>query len=149
MSFKHYPTDEFIKQAKEIKKVYPSFGNDLKQMRGDIDKLSSFKNQPHIDDLGSGVFKYRLEITGKAASKSYGARIIFFFLNEENELWYLTCYDKSDSSDLSPTEKKEIKKIVADIKATSPEAQRLSSFGSRKLAPKHSSARRKLKGRSK
>lgn len=149
MSFKHYPTDEFIKQAKEIKKVYPSFGDDLKQMRGDIDKLSSFKNQPHIDDLGSGLFKFRLEITDKPTSKSYGARIIFFFLNEENELWYLTCYDKSDSSDLSPAEKKEIKKIIAGIKSTSPEEMRLNSFGSKKLAPKSPSGRSKTKGRSK
>src|SRR5258706_6601986 len=110
MSYNHYPTAEFIKQAGEIKKVYPSFGDDLKQMRKAIDNLSSFKNQPHIDDLGSGLFKYRLEITDKPASKSYGARIIFFFLSAENELWYLTCYVKSDASDLSPAEKKEFKK---------------------------------------
>jgi hypothetical protein len=149
MSFKHYPTDEFIKQAKGIKKVYPSFGNDLKQMRRDIDKLSSFRNQPHIDDLGRGIFKYRLEITDKPASKSYGARIIFFFLNEENELWYLTCYDKSDSSDLSPSEKKEIKKIIDEIKVTSPEDNRLRSFGSKKLSRKRSSSRSKSRGRNK
>jgi len=140
MSFSHYPTDEFIRQAKEIKKVYPSFGDDLKQMRKDIEKLSSFKNQPHIDDLGSGLFKYRLEITDKPTSKSYGARIIFFFLSEDNELWYLTCYDKSDAADLSPSGKKEIKKIITEISATSPREKRLSSFGYRKLAPKREPA---------
>lgn len=68
MSFSHYPTDEFIKQAKEIKRVYPSFGDDLKQMRGDIDKLSSFKEQSHIDDIveliaetGTGINKWPTE----------------------------------------------------------------------------------------
>jgi hypothetical protein len=77
MNYKHYPTSEFLNKASEIKKVYPSFGDDLKAMRKDINSLSSFKGQPHIDDLGGGLFKYRLEITDKPASKSYGARIIF------------------------------------------------------------------------
>ena len=135
MNFSHYPTDEFIKRAKEIKKVYPSFGDDLKQMRRNIDKLPSFKNQPGIDDLGSGLFKYRLEISDKPASKSYGARVIFFFLSKEKELWYLTCYDKSDSTDLSPAETKAIRTLVEEINKTSPSEKRLHSFGSRKLAP--------------
>lgn len=149
MSYNHYPTGEFIKQAREIKEVYPSFGDDLKQMRKDIDKLSSFKNQPQIDDLGGGLFKYRLEITDKPASKSYGARIIFFFLSEENELWYLTCYDKSDSADISPAGKKAFKKPVSEIKSTSPKERRLSSFGDRKLAPKQPSNKIKSQRRKK
>ena len=136
MSYNHYPTTEFIKSAREIKKVYPSFGEDLKQMRSNIDKLSSFKNQPQIDDLGSGLFKYRLEITGKSASKSYGARIIFFFLSTENELWYLTCYDKSDSADLSPAETKALKGLIGEIKTTTPKERRLSFFGDKKLIPR-------------
>ena len=149
MSYNHYPTSEFTKNAREIKKVYPSFGDDLKQMRKDINKLSSFKNQPHIDDLGSGLFKYRLEITDKPASKSYGARVIFFFFNQENELWYLTCYDKSDSGDLSPAGKDAFKKLVAEIKSTPTKETRLTSFGDRKLAPKQPSHKIKLKRRRK
>src|SRR3989337_2709999 len=143
MSYNHYPTAEFMKQASKIKKVYPSFGDDLKRMRKAIDKLSLFKNQPHIDDLGSGLFKFRLDITDKPASKSYGSRIIFFFLSDENELWYLTCYDKSDSSDLSPAKKKAFEKLIIKIKATSPKRSRLRSFGDRKLVPKGVSVKSK------
>jgi hypothetical protein len=136
MSYKHYPTDEFLKKAKAIKKVYNSFGSDLKGMRKVIDKLSSFKNQPQIDDLGGGLFKYRLEIDDKNISKSYGARIIFFYLNQEGELWYLTCYDKSDKGDISKSEEKEYKKLAKEIEKASPRPARLRKFGSERLAPR-------------
>lgn len=143
MNYNHYPTSEFLDKASEIKKVYPSFGDDLKKMRKDINSLSSFKGQPHINDLGGSLFKYRLEISDKPVSKSYGARIIFFALKEDNELWYLTCYDKSDAGDLSPAQKKAFKKLVGEIKDTSPREKRLSIFGDKKLGPKLKKAKRK------
>jgi len=143
MSYNHYPTTEFLKKASEIKKVYPSFGDDLKRMRMDINSVSSFKGQPHIDDLGGGLFKYRLQIFDKPASKSYGARIIFFVLKDDNELWYLTCYDKSDTGDLSPAQKKAFKKLVGEIKGTSPKEKRLSIFGDKKLKPRLKETRRR------
>lgn len=143
MSYNHYPTTEFLEKASEIKKVYPSFGDDLKRMRKDINSLPSFRGQPHIDDLGGGLFKYRLEITDKPASKSYGARVIFLALTADNEIWYLTCYDKSDAGDLSSAKKKAFKKLVGEIKDTSPKENRLRIFGDKKLKPRLGKAKRK------
>lgn len=132
MGYKHIPTDFFLNSARDIKKDYPEFGNDLKKMRKSLDKLSSFINQPHIDALGHGLFKLRLEITGKPASKTYGARIIFFFIAADREVWYLTCYDKSDAGDITPQEFKKIKEIARQIAATKI-ISRLLKFGSKTL----------------
>jgi hypothetical protein len=130
MTYRHIPTDVFLKDARDIKKDYPEFGNDLKGMRKRLNRLSSFKNQSDIDDLGHGLFKLRLEITGKRVSKSYGARIIFFFITTDSEIWYLTCYDKSDTKDITQQETKRIRKLTDQIVSTSPLTARLQKFGS-------------------
>jgi|GEM_PF-1784768 len=136
MSYRHFPTDSFLNDARDIKKDYPEFSDDLKKMRKQLDKLSSFKNQTYIDDLGHGLFKLRLEITGKSISKSYGARVIFFFISIDKEIWYLTCYDKSDRGDILPQEMKHIKKLVNQIMSTYPPSDRLKKFGSSTLGKK-------------
>jgi hypothetical protein len=64
-----------IVDARAIKKIYPAFGNDLKEMRKSL-VAHPGKSNPRSEDLGSGLFKYYLEISGKPASKSFGARVI-------------------------------------------------------------------------
>lgn len=102
MSFKIYPTVEFKKNAKKIKDIYPDFRNDLFAFAKKLKKNPlSF---PSIDPLGDGLFKCRIDITGKPAGKSFGARIIYLIITADSEVWLMTCYDKSNKKDLSPQE---------------------------------------------
>jgi hypothetical protein len=62
MAFKHLPIDGFLDDAREIKKIYPDFGNDLKRVRLDLSDSPVSKAEA---SLGGGLYKYRVDITGK------------------------------------------------------------------------------------
>ena len=112
MSYKLYPTEEFKKNAKKIKGKYPDFKNDLYLFAKKLKKNPlSF---PSIDPLGDGLFKCRIDITGKPAGKSFGARIIYLIISADNEVWIMTCFDKSDKKDLTS---KELSSLRAKAKA--------------------------------
>jgi len=84
--------------------------------------------------LGGGLYKYRLEITGKPGGKSYGARIIYLVITDDNEIWYLACFDKSDLKDLPPAEKVQLRKlakIITDM-TSSERKDRFGVFGPKK-----------------
>jgi mRNA-degrading endonuclease RelE of RelBE toxin-antitoxin system len=50
-----------------------------------------------------------------SSGKSGGARIIFYYRSSEGIIYLLTIYDKSSQSDLSPTDKKALRKIVETL----------------------------------
>ena len=122
MSFKLYPTEEFKKNAKKIKGKYPDFKNDLFEFAKDLKKDPlSF---PSLDPLGDGLFKCRVEITGKPAGKSFGARIVYLVITADNEVWVMTCFDKSDKKDLSPSELASLRNKAKAAQNASPGASR-------------------------
>jgi hypothetical protein len=51
--------------------------------------------------MGNNCYKIRLAIKSKSKGKSGGARIISYSVNEDNELYLLTIYDKSEISSIS------------------------------------------------
>ena len=82
MSYKLYPTEEFKKNARKIKGKYPDFKNDLYLFAKKLKKNPlSF---PSLDPLGDGLFKCRIDITGKPAGKSFGARVIYLIISSDN-----------------------------------------------------------------
>jgi hypothetical protein len=101
----------FEKEALAIIRAYPSFKNDLEAFK----KLLT-SNPEQGEHLGSGVFKARIEITGKPAGKSYGARVIHAVFSVAKEVLLIKVYDKSKTKDLSSKEIQEIRKLVADIR---------------------------------
>ena len=62
--------------------------------------------------LGNNCFKIRLAIVSKRRGKSGGARIITHFYVENETVFLLTIYDKSEQYDISD---KEIKELLAEI----------------------------------
>ena len=46
--------------------------------------------------MGNNLFKIRLAIESKNKGKSGGARVIYFFLSEENEIYLVHIFDKSE-----------------------------------------------------
>lgn len=104
MSYKIFPTEEFIKEAKKIKSSYPDFKTDLAKLGKKLKKDPLAISQ--LDPLGDGIYKCRLDITGKPAGKSYGARVIYLLISEDKEVWMMTCFDKSFKKDLNAAELK-------------------------------------------
>nr|WP_310587097.1 type II toxin-antitoxin system RelE/ParE family toxin [uncultured Arsenicibacter sp.] len=50
--------------------------------------------------MGSNTYKIRLAIASKNRGKSGGARVITYFVNQDNEVFLLSIYDKSERADI-------------------------------------------------
>ena len=53
--------------------------------------------------LGKNTYKIRIAIKSKGKGKSGGGRVITYLLSEQNELYLLTIYDKSEFDNVDTT----------------------------------------------
>jgi hypothetical protein len=137
MSYKIFPTEDFIKAAKKIKATYPDFKGDLAKLGKKLKKDPLTIHQ--LDALGDGLYKCRIDITGKTAGKSYGARIIYLLISADKEVWMMTCFDKSSKKDLSPAETKALRsqaKIAQNSKPGVTRSELLKSIHRKKTSRK-------------
>ena len=92
--------EEFLRQAKPLRKKYPSFEADYFHL---IDELEA--NPFMGTHLGRGVRKVRMAILSKGKGKSGGARIITYWVNQVDdvhiEVTLLTIYDKNKIANVS------------------------------------------------
>jgi mRNA-degrading endonuclease RelE of RelBE toxin-antitoxin system len=96
MSYSVYPTPDFKKFLKKLSKKYPSLKADL---QGLIDTL---KEKPDSGiHLGHGIYKIRLAITSKRKGKSGGARVITFLVTQDQEVYLVYIYDKSQLDNIT------------------------------------------------
>lgn len=105
MSFKIVAIASFSKELKRFAKKYPSLKTDF------ADLLDILEDDPqHGTPLGKNCFKIRLSIASKGKGKSGGARVITHLLvNLDNEtLYLLKIYDKSDAETITDAELKEL-----------------------------------------
>ncbi len=110
--YKVLPFGRFEKEASAIIKAYPAFKIDLENF-----KKLLVTNPEQGEHLGSGVYKARVEITGKATGKSYGARIIHAIFSIAEEVLLLKVYDKSKTKDLSKQELQHIRELAGEIRS--------------------------------
>lgn len=107
MAFKVIPTPLFAKRVKALAKKYRSLGDDL------LDLGARLARDPRSGTgLGHGVYKVRLAIRSKGKGKSGGARVITYVVTEDEELYLLSIYDKSDIDSLDT---KAIRSMVAQV----------------------------------
>lgn len=110
-SFNVLTTDEFLKDAKSIVKVYPGFRKDLQNL------IASLESNPATGNhLGNGIYKLRISISGKPAGKSFGARVIYWIFTFRNTVFLLRVYDKSNKGDLTKDEMKNLVEAVRLLK---------------------------------
>jgi hypothetical protein len=98
-------TPDFKREYKKLAKKYLSLDLNMKDL---VDELE--ENPTLGTPLGNNTFKIRLAISSKNKGKSGGARIITYSIMEDNELYLLSIYDKSDQASISD------KSIIALIK---------------------------------
>ena len=91
MSYNVIPGEKFKKEAKRLIKKFPS----LKQELSELGKLLSV-NPESGTALGNNSYKIRIAIKSKGKGKSGGARVITYVISENEEIYLLTIYDKSE-----------------------------------------------------
>lgn len=107
MSYKIIPVDKFKKEAKRLIKKYPSLKAELLELNERLEQNPSIGTS-----LGNNTFKIRISIKSKASGKSGGARVITYLVNEQNEVYLLTIYDKAD---LDTVEDVTLKRLIQQI----------------------------------
>lgn len=89
MSYDIIPTPDFKKFFKRLYKKYPSLKEDMNALIENLEVDYSIGTP-----LGSDLFKIRLAIESKNKGKSSGARVIYFLLADDNEIYLIHIYDK-------------------------------------------------------
>jgi mRNA-degrading endonuclease RelE of RelBE toxin-antitoxin system len=96
MSYNVIPTPDFKKLFKRLYKKYPSLKSDLQKL------ISSLEEKPVSGTpLGHNLYKIRLAISSKGKGKSGGARVITFLVTDEQEVYLVHIYDKSQLENLT------------------------------------------------
>ncbi|MBU1822971.1 MAG: type II toxin-antitoxin system RelE/ParE family toxin [Bacteroidetes bacterium] len=96
-------TPEFKRQYKRLAKKYSSLDSDMQNLIVKLQELPTTGKS-----LGKNVHKVRLAISSKKRGKSGGARVITYFISEDNELYLLSIYDKSEQASVSDEMIKEL-----------------------------------------
>ena len=98
---------EFRKAIKQLRKKYPSIGQDL------ADLLKKLQENPILGSpLGEDFYKIRMAITSKGKGKSGGARVITCVKIVDDTIHLLTIYDKSEIDNISDAYLQELRKLA-------------------------------------
>ncbi len=107
MSYDVFTLRPFDKQLKRLVKKYPSLKKEY------IDLIDSLEANPDQGTpIGNKCYKIRLAIASKGKGKSGGARVIANLIVEDDAVYLLTIYDKSEKSNLTDVELAELLKQV-------------------------------------
>ncbi len=99
MQYKVKFIDSFEKQAKKLRKKYPSIEKEI------LDIVKKLETHPNIGiPIGKNCYKIRISIASKGKGKSGGARIITHFIVSNDSVCLMSIYDKSDKDSISDKE---------------------------------------------
>lgn len=107
MSFRVDTVSHFEKEAKRLKKKFPSLKSEIHNLIG---KLES--NPETGTPLGNGFYKIRLAIRSKGKGKRGGGRLITYIKIVAETVYLVSIYDKSEKSDIS---NEELRKLFLEI----------------------------------
>ena len=107
MSYKLIVTPNFEKDLKPLLKKHKSLKSDLLRL------IESLVNDPIQGiPLGKYCYKIRLAISSKGKGKSGGARVITHVVFQDDTVYFLSIYDKSDRESLTDKEILELVKLI-------------------------------------
>jgi mRNA-degrading endonuclease RelE of RelBE toxin-antitoxin system len=107
MSYKVIVTPRFKRQAKTLLKKYSSLAAELRTFEQEL-----IDNPTRGKSLGHNAYKIRLAVKSKGKGKSGGLRVITYLITEENEIYLLTIYDKSE---IDSVDDKTLKEMIKEI----------------------------------
>ncbi len=104
MSYNILPIPPFDRQLKRLCKKYATLKEEY------LFLIESLEQNPIKGvSIGKNCYKIRIAINSKGKGKSGGARIITNIVIEEETVYLLTIYDKSDKDNIT---NKELKKLL-------------------------------------
>ena len=107
MNYKVIPTPRFKRQAKKLLKKYSSLSAELQAFERDL-----MTNPGQGQSLGQNAYKVRVAVKSKGKGKSGGLRVITYLITEEEEIYLLTIYDKSEMESI---DNKTLKEMIKEI----------------------------------
>jgi len=107
MKFNVLSISPFDRQLKRLTKKFPSLKAEYAAL---IEELE--ENPEKGTPIGDNCFKIRLAITSKGRGKSGGARVITHIYIENETVFLLAIYDKSEQANISD---KELRELLAKI----------------------------------
>ncbi len=103
--------DSFDRELKRLAKKHTSLRTDLGKL------LEELQETPTLGAaLGHNAYKIRLAISSKNKGKSGGARVITYFVSNDDELYLLSIYDKSEQADIADNTLQQLIHTVLDSK---------------------------------
>ena len=102
-------TPTFRRELKRLIKKYPSLLKDIKNLGEQV-----LENPTLGTSLGRNTYKIRLSITGKSGGKSGGGRVITCLKIENDTIFFMSIFDKSEKSSLSDRELTELLKEIEE-----------------------------------
>jgi mRNA-degrading endonuclease RelE of RelBE toxin-antitoxin system len=97
----------FDRQLKRLTKKFPSLKAEYAALIKELEE-----NPEKGTHLGNNCFKIRLAIASKSRGKSGGARVITHIYIENETVFLLAIYDKSEQADIS---NKELRELLDEI----------------------------------
>ncbi len=107
MSYRIVPTERFFKDAKRLKKKFPSLKEDLSILEFDL-----LENPTFGTSIGNDCYEIRLAIKSKGKGKRGGTRVITNVKIVDKIIYLLSIYDKSEKSDI---DNEELKSWIANL----------------------------------
>jgi mRNA-degrading endonuclease RelE of RelBE toxin-antitoxin system len=107
MSYKIVTIPSFDKELKILSKRHHSIKIDLAHLGKNL-----LENPKMGDEIIQNCFKIRMAITSKGKGKSGGARIITFVYIQDETVYLLSIYDKSDKENIS---NKELRDLIQSL----------------------------------
>jgi mRNA-degrading endonuclease RelE of RelBE toxin-antitoxin system len=96
MSYRLRTSSEYDKSLKELAKKHRSTKKDVAKL---YDNLEENPYQGAL--IGENTYKVRLAITSKGRGKSGGARIITYIIDEDETVFLVDIYDKSEQENIA------------------------------------------------
>jgi len=107
MNFKVEVSSRFKKRFRHLQKKFPSLKYELEVL------VNSLETKPKQGiPIGFNCFKIRLAIVSKGKGKSGGARVITHVQVTKTTVYMLTIYDKSEQSNISENEIRELLSLI-------------------------------------
>jgi mRNA-degrading endonuclease RelE of RelBE toxin-antitoxin system len=107
MNYRVITTPRFKRQAKKLLKKYNSLTAELQTFE------QSLINDPvQGQSIGQNAYKVRVAVKSKGKGKSGGLRVITYLITDEEEIYLLTIYDKSE---MESVDNKTLKEIIKEI----------------------------------
>ena len=106
MNLKIVSLENFSKDVKKLFKKYKNISKDLKKLQDTL-----LKDPKSGIELGENLYKIRLANSSIPTGKSGGFRVVYYYIDQQENIYLLTIYSKRELENISDERLAEILKI--------------------------------------